>query len=203
MAPDFSSVNALAGDKAGSSFGLTVDYQFANRWRIGTGLFYSKKNYTARASDYHVPDGPWPGGYYWSIGITKPVDFVKGSMTMLEIPLNLRYDFSVTGNTVFFASGGLSTYLFGTENCNYYYFNTFMGREMYKGFKYDNKPSFFSTANLSFGVETGISNDLSIMLAPYMKLPVSDLGFGKIRMSSVGINVAIRYSPVISRKRQH
>jgi hypothetical protein len=203
LAPDFSSVNSLAGDKAGSSIGITVDYQFANRLRIGSGVFLTKKIYTARASDYHVPDVPGPNGYYGYIGINKPVDFVKGSMTMLEIPLSLRYDFSVTGNTVFFASGGLSTYLFGNEDCRYYYFSPFVGQEVHKGLQYSNKPGFFSTANLSLGVETGISNDLSIMLAPYMKLPVSDLGFGKIRMSSVGISVGIRYSPVLSRKRQH
>ena len=197
IAPDFSSVNALAGDKPGSSFGLTIDYQFADRLHIGAGLLFSRKNYTARRTDFHEPPG-----YYQMVGL-KGVDFVKGSMNMLEIPLSLRYDFSITGNTIFFASGGLSTYLFGKENSNYYYFNTLFGREMCRTFDYNNKQSFFSTANISLGVETGISNSLSVQVAPYMKLPVSDLGFGKIRMNSVGISVGIRYSPVISRKRQH
>jgi len=201
VAPDFSSVNALAGDKAGSSIGLTVDYQFANRLHIGTGLLFSKKNYSARAADYHVPEPFGPGSYYWSIGIPKPVDFVKGSMIMLEIPLSLRYDFSITGNTIFFASGGLSTYLFGKEDAKYFY--EMFRQEVCREIQYNNKSSFFSTANLSLGVETGISNSLSIQVAPYIKLPVSDLGFGRIRMNSVGINVALRYSPVISRKRQH
>lgn len=196
VAPDFSSVNALAGDKPGSSIGLTLDYQFRNRWHLGTGLLFSKKNYTARGTDYHAPPG-----YYWQNGIMRNVDFVKGTMTMMEIPINLRYDFSVTGNTLFFVSGGVSTYLFGNEDCNYYY--DFAGREVCRKFQYTNKHSAFSSANLSLGVETGISNDFSILVAPYMKLPTSDIGFGKIRMNSVGINVSLRYSPVISRKRQH
>lgn len=195
VAPDFSSVNALAGDKPGSSIGVTVDYQIFDRWHIGTGLLFSKKNYTARGTDYKAPH--W---YYQSVGL-KGVDFVKGSMTMLEIPLNVRYDFSITGNTIFFASGGVSTYLFGSENCNYYY--DFFGREVSRTFKYPNKQNIFSAANLSLGVETGINNNFSIMVAPYMKVPMSDIGFGRIRMSSVGINVGLRYSPVLSRKRQH
>ncbi len=195
VAPDFSSVNSLAGDKPGSSIGITVDYQFLDRWHLGTGLLFSKKNYTARGTDYNAPH--W---YYQSVGL-KGVDFVKGSMTMLEIPLNVRYDFSITGNTIFFASGGISTYLFGSENCNYYY--DFFGREVCRTFKYPNKQNIFSAANLSLGVETGINNNFSIMVAPYMKVPLSDIGFGRIRMSSVGINVALRYSPVLSRKRQH
>ncbi len=36
------------------------------------------------------------------------VSFVKGSLNLWEIPLALRYDFSVTGNTIFFISGGAS-----------------------------------------------------------------------------------------------
>ncbi|MDO6429827.1 outer membrane beta-barrel protein [Flavitalea sp. BT771] len=194
VAPDFASVNALAGDKPGSSIGVTVDYQVLDRWHLGTGLLFSRKNYTARATDFKAPPD-----YYRSVGL-KDVDFIKGKMNMLEIPLNLRYDFSVTGNTVFFASGGVSTYLFGSER-NKYYFD-FFGREVCREFQYTNKQGILSSANLSLGVETGISNDFSIMVAPYMKLPLSDLGFGRVRMSSVGINVGLRYSPVLSRKRK-
>jgi hypothetical protein len=195
IAPDFSSVNALAGDKPGSTIGLTVDYQILDRWHLGTGLLFSRKNYTARATDFKTPPD-----YYRSVGL-KGVDFIKGSLNMLEIPINLRYDFSVTGNTIFFASGGVSTYLFGSEHSKYYF--DFFGREVCREFHYTNKQNILSSANLSLGVETGVSNDLSILVAPYMKLPLSDLGFGRIRMSSVGINVGLRYSPVLSRKRKH
>lgn len=195
VAPDFASVNALAGDKPGSSIGLTLDYQILDRWHLGTGLLFSRKNYTARGTDFKAPPD-----YYQSVGL-KGVDFIKGKMNMLEIPLNVRYDFSVTGNTIFFASGGVSTYLFGSERSKYYY--DFAGREVCREFQYTNKHNILSSANLSLGVETGISNDFSIMVAPYMKLPLSDLGFGRIRMSSVGINVGLRYSPVLSRKRKH
>jgi len=195
IAPDFSSVNSLAGDRPGSSIGLTVDYQFVNRLHLGTGLLFSKKNYTARNQDYHVPRN-----YYQMNGL-KDVDFVKGTMSMIEIPINLRYDFSVTGNTIFFATAGVSTYLFGKENSNYY-FDSF-GREACKEYNYSGQHNFLSAASLSLGVETGISNSISVLVAPYMKLPLDNIGFGKIRMNSVGINVAIRYAPVISRKRQH
>ena len=110
-APDFASVNSVAGDRPGSTLGLTVDYQFANRWYIGTGLLLDRKNYGARGQDFHAPPD-----YFQNIGIHDRVDLIKGSFEMLEIPLNLRYDFSVTGNTLFFASMGLSSYLFASEN---------------------------------------------------------------------------------------
>ncbi|HVU58112.1 MAG TPA: outer membrane beta-barrel protein [Puia sp.] len=196
IAPDFTSVNALAGDRPGSNLGFTVDYNFLNRLHIGTGILFSRRNYTARGLDYHVPPD------YYRNNNLKPVDFVKGSMNMLEIPIDLRYDFSVTGNTLFFASAGVSSYLFGRENCNYYY--DMFGREVCKTFRYSNTPNgLFSSVNLSLGVETGISNSISVLVAPYMKLPTNDIGFGKVKMNSVGINFAIHYSPITSQKRKH
>jgi len=196
LAPDFSSVNSLAGDKPGSTIGLTLDYQFANHWYLSTGLLLDRKNYAARAQDYHVPYD-----YYRLNGIHN-VDFVKGSFSMLEIPLNLRYDFSVTGNTLFFASAGVSSYLMTNENCNYY-FNAYGPGTVFKSFNYSNNGNYlFSTINLSLGVETGISDDLSLLVSPYIKLPSQNIGFGQISMSSVGVTFALKFAPVISKRRK-
>jgi len=195
VAPDFASVNSLAGDKPGSTIGITADYQFANRWYVGTGLLYSKRNYAARAQDYHVPMG-----YYGAYNM-RNVNFVKGSFSMLEIPLNLRYDFSVAGNTSFFASGGVSSYLLSHETCAYYY--EIFGREVSRKFSYPNhQTDLFSVINLSMGIETGISNSFSLLLAPYVKIPASKIGFGQIQMNSIGINFALKYAPVLKRKRK-
>jgi hypothetical protein len=56
--------------------------------------------------------------------------------------------------------------------------------------------------NLSLGVETGISNNLSLLVAPYVKLPSRNIGFGQVSVSSVGINFALKFAPVISRQRR-
>ncbi|WP_431217721.1 outer membrane beta-barrel protein [Puia sp. P3] len=186
----------MAGDKPGSTIGLTLDYQFANRWYLSTGLLLDRKNYAARAQDYHAPYD-----YYRANGIHN-LDFVKGSFSMLEIPLNLRYDFSVAGNTLFFATAGLSSYFMTRENCNYY-FNAFGPREECKSFNYSNNSSnLFSSVNLSLGVETGISDDLSLLIAPYIKLPSRNIGFGQVSMSSVGVTFALKFAPVISKRRK-
>jgi len=130
----------------------------------------------------------------------KNISFVKGSFTMLEIPLNLRYDFSVTGNTVFFATAGLSSYLMTSENCNYFY--QFWGHAMTQSKNYPDQPNYlFSALNLSVGVEMGVSNTLSVLVAPYVKVPVRNIGFGQVDLSSVGINFALEFAPVLSRRR--
>lgn len=199
VAPDFSSVHSMSGDKPGSTIGLTADYQFAHHWYVGSGLLFSRKNFAAAPQNFHPPQG------YDSLnGMTQNnmdnINFVKGSFTMLEIPLNLRYDFSVTGNTVFFATAGLSSYLMMSENCDFYYQR--WGRPMTQSKNYHDQPNYlFSALNLSVGVEMGVSNTLSVLVAPYVKVPVRNIGFGQVDLSSVGINFALEFAPVLSRRR--
>lgn len=198
IAPDFASVNSLAGDKAGSSIGLTVDYLFAPHWYVSTGLLATRKNYAARNQDYHAPPGFYQQNNIYSGGVT----IVKGSFYMLEIPLNLRYDFSVSGNTLFFITAGSSSYFMTTENANLYWRH--LSRDECSSL--DHLPvhgtNLFSTVNLSAGVETGLSNSLSLLVAPYMKLPTKKLGLGQVEMNSVGIDFTLKWAPVTSRKRR-
>ena len=72
-----------------------------------------------------------------------------------------------------------------------------------KNMKYANRPDYmFSALDLSVGVEMGINNSLSVLVAPYVKVPVRNIGFGQVELSSAGINcrsTGIRF--VLSRKR--
>jgi Outer membrane protein beta-barrel domain len=196
LAPDFTSVNSLAGNKPGSTVGITLDYQFAHRWYIGTGFLLDRKNYAARAEDFHMsPD------FRQNNVLAQHLDYVKGTFEMLEIPLNLRYDFSVSGSTLFFASAGVSSYLMTSENSGMY--GSPWGSQSYQPCPATGQQSYlFSAVNLSLGVETGLSNSLSLLVAPYMKIPTRGIGFGQVQMSSVGINFALKFAPVISRKRK-
>jgi hypothetical protein len=198
-APDFASVNSTAGDRAGSTLGITVDYQFANHWYIGSGLLFSRKIFAAAPQNYHVPDSYYQTNGMW-MGGAPTVDYIKGRFDMLEIPLDLRYDFNTSGSTIFFASVGTSSYLFTNENCNYYY--NFYNRPVTKGYNYTSDPNnLFSTLNLSMGAEAGISNSLSLLIAPYFKIPTRNIGFGQVQLSSFGIDFALRFAPVLSRRR--
>jgi hypothetical protein len=196
-APDFASVNSLAGDRPGSTIGLTVDYQFANHWYVGTGLLLDRKIFSAYGQDFHPP-----AGFYAANGMPDKIGLVKGTFEMLEVPINLRYDFTVSGSTMFFLSGGVSSYLLASQNNNYYYQSYWNPRNsVCTPVSTPDKNYLFSALNLSAGVETGLSNSLSLLIAPYMKIPISGVGIGKVQMSSVGINFALRFAPVISRRR--
>ncbi len=189
-APDFTSVKSLTGDKPGSSIGLTADWQIVHRFYLSSGLFLTRKNYAANSRDFHTPPD-----YYQANGMRNDMAFVKGSIHMLEIPLNVRYDFGVAGNTLFFFSAGTSSYFAAKESDSYYF--PFFGRLAYRNIQYPGSSSYLlATVNLSVGVEAALSNSMSLLVAPYVKLPSRNIGFGQVEMNTFGINFALKYAPV-------
>jgi len=197
--PDYASVSSLSGQRPGSTIGVTVDYQFVNHLYIGTGLLFTRKIFSAFPEDYHVPDS-----YYQLNGMAMGggVNIIKGAFTMLEVPLNLRWDFNTADNSLFFIGVGTSSYLFTQQNCNYYY-NFYNPRTLEsKEITYSHQPSdLFASLNFSAGAEFGISNSLSVLFGGYVKTPTRGIGFGQVDLTSVGLTFGLRYAPVISRKR--
>ncbi|GAC1438996.1 MAG: hypothetical protein NVSMB63_03670 [Sediminibacterium sp.] len=50
-----------------------------------------------------------------------------------------------------------------------------------------------SIAHLSAGFEKRIGQNLSVQVEPYAKMPLTGIGFGNIRLSSFGVNLAVQY----------
>jgi len=194
--PDYASVNSLSGQRPGSTIGVTVDYQFVNHLYIGTGLLFTRKIFNAFPQDYSVPDS-----YYRQNGMAMGVNIIKGSFTMLEVPLNLRWDFNTSDNSLFFVGVGASSYLFPQQNC-FYYYNFYNRTQESKKITYSHQPGdLFASINFSAGAEFGISNSLSVLFGGYVKTPTRGIGFGQVDLTSVGLTFGLRYAPVISRKR--
>jgi hypothetical protein len=199
--PDFSSVSGLAPDRPGSNIGITADYQLFNHFYIGSGLILSRKNFAATPQSYHVPHDYYRQNLMGMGG--NNVDYIKGSFSMLEVPLNLRYDFTTSGSTLVFISAGASSYFFTQQNCGYYYTIYSTSNLVDQHISYSNNPdNLFATLDLSIGAEVGLTNSLSFLVAPYWKIPTRSLGFGQVQLTSVGLNFALRLAPVISRKRR-
>jgi hypothetical protein len=208
IAPDLTTVNAYPSDKPGSIFGITLGYQIMNKLSVSTGLLLARKNYEAPGKNFHAPSGSWI-----NTASNVDLDLVKGQLHMLEIPLNLRYDVNTAGNTLFYVSGGLSSYILKNENCVYYYQRFGSPRQspgspgisygaLPSGNDYNNKNFYpFATINLGVGVEAIISNSFSIQLEPYIKIPLSGVGYGQVQLNSFGINFAVKYAPLLKKSR--
>ena len=50
-----------------------------------------------------------------------------------------------------------------------------------------------SIAHLSVGFENRISQNWSLQVEPYAKIPLGGVGFGNIRLSSFGVNFSVQH----------
>jgi hypothetical protein len=186
--PDKSNVKFTHSADIGYNIGLQLGYRFSNRWSVNTGLLYTKKNYKA--------DGKDVAKYAWLANPAVDVYAFEGYCSMLDIPLNVRYDFSVTPKNRFFASTGLSTYIMKNEDYDYYYkYGSMDGMYNWttnKGGAGDST-YLFSILNLSAGFERSLNKHFSIQAEPYLKLPLSQLGHAKLNLSSYGIYFSFKY----------
>ncbi|HXB45778.1 MAG TPA: hypothetical protein VNV85_17040 [Puia sp.] len=196
FAPEFSRVkHTNFANRLGTGFGITLGYQLMNRLSINSGLIYSHKYYQANDQSFHLASNLSSPGLR--------IEYVNGSLKMFEIPLNLRYDISTQGNSIFFVNAGISSYIMQKQNYLYYChgYNGFGPGGWYKQ-DYNAQQNFwFSMINLSAGFETGLSKSMSLQVDPYIKIPVKGVGIGNVQLCSYGINFAIKFSPILKKSR--
>ena len=187
FAPDLSTVGRLAEfDRAGLNAGLNIEYFFADRFSILSGVILAQKLYkTTDLTEYEVPNGFWNGNL---------PDQINGDCNVIDIPLNLRYMAIEGKKTKFFVSAGLSSYIMLTERYEYEYGN-------YSN-PYNRDPSefsnenqhYFGVYNLSFGVSRRVGKNISIEVEPYLKNSFGGVGWGQVHLKSTGALLHFKYN---------
>jgi hypothetical protein len=183
-APDLSTVKMQSVKGVGTTFGLLLGYSFNDRWSIETGVYVDRKKY-------------YTGGEYFStkeIRLPSTVDLlnVNGTCYMWEIPLSIRYNFNPGSKTSWFATAGFSTYLMTKENYTYgwkWYGSSYV-RDSNWNFKNPSQYP-FSIINLSAGFEQRLGKVGSLRIEPYLRIPMTGLGTGKLPIMSGGVNIGI------------
>ena len=181
-APDLSTVRFQKMDGVGTTYTLLLGYQFNKRWSIESGVSLDRKKY-------------YTDGEYFD---TKNVNFnpnwklksVDGICYMWEIPINVRYNLSSNEKNKWFVTAGLSTYLMTSEKYSYYYTApTWSGASQWPPQKASQY--WFSIINLSAGYEHRLGRIGNLRIEPYLRIPVTGLGTGKLNILSSGLNIGI------------
>lgn len=193
--PDLSSIGLKNFDRPGTNAGLAIQYQFTDRLSVNAGAMYSTKRYQTSASEY-----VWPS--YMNMEVW-PND-IAGVCKMIDVPVNVRYDWLLRRRgdgrapARWFASAGLTSYFIQHEVYSYQFDNPADPKIKYWG--WDNQKagrpggSFgFSNLNLSIGYEHPITNRLSWQVEPFMKVPLKEVGYFKVKLLSTGAFVGLRY----------
>jgi hypothetical protein len=183
-APDLSTVKFQSSKGVGTTFGVLLGYAFNKNWAVETGVYLDRKHYYT------------DGEYFDTKGVNLnglKLISVNGDCYMWEVPVNVRYNFNTEGKTKWFATAGLSTY-FMTREKYYYDVSYNNGNPWQANTPWDlRKPSqyWFSIVNLSAGFEQRLGNIGNLRIEPYVRLPLSGLGTGKLNIMSTGLNIGI------------
>ncbi|RAK02066.1 hypothetical protein LX87_00180 [Larkinella arboricola] len=188
-APDLNFVGKSHRAARDFQAGILAEYRFLRRFTVQGGILRSVKTYRAAASDYTKPDH-WYGPMYES---------VDAVCTVLDIPVNLRFDFLLNDRRRWFISSGVSSYIMQEEKYRYNYPYGVYPQPRYK--EWNGKTGFheWSHLNFSFGYERNFRSEgplrrLSWQVEPFLKNPRrTTLGYGKIRLLSTGVFFSLRY----------
>ncbi len=174
--PDFSSIDFNEPGEWRMAYGVGVMYSLSKKISLRTGFFAGRKIYTADPDDYQSNYNPPP-----------TLQKIEANCLVYEIPLDVLYSFPKVKKHNWFVAGGLSSYLMKEETYDYVHKYP-SGQVHYTTIEYKNENAhFFSVANLSGGYQYHLSDRFSLMAEPYVKIPLTGVGQGKVQLNSGGI----------------
>jgi hypothetical protein len=163
---------------------IMLEYRFSKRWSLQTGAMRSAKLYNATAEQYQWPDE-------WYSQKARPTS-IWGNCKVLDIPLNVRFDLSQGVKSRLFVSSGISSYRMLKEKYDYTYPPHTYGIK-WPSWEGSTGNYWFGVMNMSVGFERQIGRNWSLQAEPYFKLPLAEVGMGKIKLNTSGIFISARY----------
>lgn len=188
LAPDFSSTKVGRYNSPGVAYGGLISFRPLRRLQISTGIFKASKQYEGYGDEYQPPYG------YWDRRTNGRVpDEVYGSCDILDWPILVRYDVLRTKGSTIFLNGGISSYRMVDEKYEYTFATenpgAVSGWESHEPVDYS-----FSIGNISVGYERQLSQNVSIQIEPYLKLPFKAIGWSNIDLHTTGVYFSVRYT---------
>jgi hypothetical protein len=193
VAADRGFVNANQPGKSRLNYGAGASYDIGKRFTVSGGFYFIKKVYAADGDAYHPPKTYWtnrPGIYLHK---------VYADCIAYEIPVGVSYNFASRGNHNWLAGLGLSSLLMKKET--YYYKYDTLGVSKAKTWRYKNgKDRFLSVLAISAGYQYRFGHRASMVIQPYLELPLTGFGFGKIDLKSMGVALTGTFRPFARKK---
>jgi hypothetical protein len=180
-APDLNSVGSFQQSKVGTNIGMQFSAQLISRFTVTTGVLYSDKPYSASFSNYHT-------AYQFK---TDP-ESVSAECRMLDIPVNIGYQIYRRNQNTISIGTGLSSYIMLHERYSYTYSNPYATGPTAYTVRNTGK-YFFGIANINASFEHQLNSRLGIEVQPYMKLPISNVGYGGVKLQSTGLAVGFNW----------
>jgi hypothetical protein len=184
FSPDFSTVGMGNFVSPGIRWNFLAEVGVSRRFMINTGITWVNNKYEAKGEDYHAPPR------YWKKGIAA--DEAYGECVMLDIPLNVRYNFLISERHQFFISGGASTYVLLQED--YYFEYEVEDPELPEHWGTDKVSVYpFKIVNFSIGYQYQLGRKGALQVEPFIKIPTAGVGWGEVNLQTLGVYFMYKY----------
>lgn len=179
-APDLTSVQKSGKSSLSGGFGVEATLFLTKKLSVTTGAAYAKKIYDSDFSQYK------PNSNY--VFKVSPAN-IHANCDVIDIPINVNYKVFDGRRNSISVSTGLSSYLMLKEKYNYSYNGAYQGPLSYE-VRNENQ-HYLGIANVGVEFQHKINNNLSISAKPFMKIPLTDIGYGNSKLSSTGVAVSV------------
>ncbi|MDP4262906.1 MAG: hypothetical protein Q8941_10270 [Bacteroidota bacterium] len=184
--PDISSVAMNGPGKIKVVGGAGFGYIFHGKWTLRTGFYTARKVYSADKESYK-PKGVVIPNYQY-------LDKINADCKVYEIPLSLAYNFAGSEKGNWYASTGLSSYIMKKEVYDYVYQYPGAPPTVYSKTLNNENKHYLSVLSLSAGYQRKINNTLSVAAEPYIRVPLTGIGFGNVQLNSAGVLFSLNLS---------
>lgn len=192
-APDISSgpSGSNRSSKVSTNLGLLGTYALGARFSLTSGAIYAKKYYNY---------GAGPGS---NIAYTPPAGTdleIKADCNVIDIPLNVNYKvldkkkLSVSVNT------GLSSYFMLKEKYDYVITRPNQAQQVSTTEINNKNQHVFGIANVSVSFDHQISENVSVGVQPFTKLPLTGIGNYDVNLKSTGVSFSLSIGLFPSKK---
>jgi hypothetical protein len=181
---DFTTIKFQKIEDAGYDYGLVLGYVLNKQWSVEAGLFRDKK--------FYYSDGKNFDSKYIYMPPNSKITEVSGACMMLELPVSMRYDFKSRKRSNWYGTAGLSSYIMKKEDYTYTYYYGNTGTTAQHDKTYSNSSTnLFSAVSLSAGYTRPLGKIADLRLEPYLKIPLSGMGWNRLPLLSAGIHIGL------------
>lgn len=161
-----------------------LEVRYGGKYSTGIGAQYIRIKYEAGAGKY------LPGSDFW-INDIEP-ESTEATCKILEVPVWLGYYPKGHSQTGFYAKIGLSSYFMLKE---YYHYNyAVYDPNLLPGWgEKNNYRHWFGIGLVSVGYNKMLGRKTSLQIAPYLQIPLTEVGHGEIKLWSAGLSLAYNF----------
>jgi hypothetical protein len=175
---DISTIKFQKIIKTGFIAGIITGYKLNKKWSIESGFYIDKKSY--------YTDGKYFSTKKVYIPTYTKIEDIDGDCHMIELPVNVKYNFKSDKKITWFALIGTSSYLMKKEEYEYRYKSYGELKEKQLSYKNSSK-NWASIINVSAGYSRNIGRNGTLRIEPYIKIPFKGVGIGSLPITSSGV----------------